>query len=262
MPDIWEDRNAIPARGSGTGEHFLQVPSIQPIRRNDVIVRELDGEAIIYDQRYGTVHHFSELALLVWKKFDGTKTEEEIAEQAAQAKVVDAAKALTAIRQILRQFTKWHLLQTPAPSSQADYPECRTQTTTEKDVIDTAHPAATQELRASMGMDSDVASDVPNYSRRELLAGGALKLLFVPPLVSSFIPSGAYASGGNGLFSYDCKLNRFSCAVDADCCQDPAVQQCKSSECCIPKDQGPCDTDAECCTEASNGCDAGTCRAA
>ena len=96
-------------------------------------------------------------------------------------------------------------------------------------------------------------SDLPEelrLSRRELLGSGLPKLVFIPPVISTFFAVGAYASGGSGLVSWDCKFVGFSCIVQADCCESPDDTDCQAGACCT-KIGMDCTVDAECC---SNNC--------
>lgn len=49
-------------------------------RRHDIVVHEIDGEAILYDPRTGNSHRLNETALEIFGLCDGATTEADIAE--------------------------------------------------------------------------------------------------------------------------------------------------------------------------------------
>jgi PqqD family protein of HPr-rel-A system len=62
--------------------------SVDPLRprvRTDITVTELDGEAVIYDERSGDLHHLNAPATLVLGLCDGSATVEEMSVAIAEA---------------------------------------------------------------------------------------------------------------------------------------------------------------------------------
>lgn len=57
----------------------------RPRVRTDVTVTELDGEAVIYDERSGDLHHLNGPATVVLGLCDGTATPEEMSAAIADA---------------------------------------------------------------------------------------------------------------------------------------------------------------------------------
>lgn len=45
----------------------------------DILVEELDGQAVVYDQRSNIVHHLDERARRIWNACDGQRTPRQIA---------------------------------------------------------------------------------------------------------------------------------------------------------------------------------------
>ncbi len=58
---------------------------LRPRVRTDVTVTELDGEAVIYDERSGDLHHLNAPATLVLGLCDGSATVEEMSAAIAEA---------------------------------------------------------------------------------------------------------------------------------------------------------------------------------
>lgn len=58
---------------------------LRPRVRTDVTVTELDGEAVIYDERSGDLHHLNAPATLVLGLCDGSVTVEEMSAAIAEA---------------------------------------------------------------------------------------------------------------------------------------------------------------------------------
>jgi PqqD family protein of HPr-rel-A system len=61
------------------------VDPLRPRVRTDVTVTELDGEAVIYDERSGDLHHLNAPATLVLGLCDGSATVEEMSAAIAEA---------------------------------------------------------------------------------------------------------------------------------------------------------------------------------
>jgi len=50
-----------------------------PRRRSGLNIREIDGEAVVYDVAHHAVHYLNETALLVWRRSDGKTSLNELA---------------------------------------------------------------------------------------------------------------------------------------------------------------------------------------
>jgi PqqD family protein of HPr-rel-A system len=61
------------------------VDPLRPRVRTDITVTELDGEAVIYDERSGDLHHLNAPATLVLGLCDGSATVEEMSTAIAEA---------------------------------------------------------------------------------------------------------------------------------------------------------------------------------
>lgn len=86
------------------------MPAMKPKVREDLAVVELDGEAVIYDDRNGELHHLNPTATVVFSLLDGTATVKELAGDISEAFGVPADQVETQVRALIREFRKAELL--------------------------------------------------------------------------------------------------------------------------------------------------------
>lgn len=207
---------------------FESLTAWQPARRGDIVVKEMDDEAVLYDERSGAVHRFNETALTVWKACDGSRQVSEISQVLVERYALGSAEARTEVETVIRDLEDKGLL------------------------LESAEPTDHQ------------ASRLP--SRRELLCGGTAKLIYTAPLISTFFATGACASGPSASLAFGtdagggCKTIGYSCSINNDCCQNPARTKCRSADnnCCCQHLEVCCTVDADCCN-AGDTCNSGTC---
>lgn len=72
---------------------------------------ELDGEAVIYDDESGELHHLNPTATIVFNLCDGTATIKELSAEIANAFEQPAAEVEKQVRTLLREFRKVNLLE-------------------------------------------------------------------------------------------------------------------------------------------------------
>ncbi len=77
---------------------------IPPPRRSDLIEEELDGEVILFDPRDGNTHRLNQTALVVWRKCDGRRSAQQIAEQLTHTYDVGFDTALDHVEQLVARF--------------------------------------------------------------------------------------------------------------------------------------------------------------
>lgn len=92
-----------------TREALITVPR----RRDDVVMEELDGEAILSDPTDGAAHRLNQTALAVWAKLDGSTTTRQIAENLTQTYEVEFEDALDHVEELLVLFAELKLLESP-----------------------------------------------------------------------------------------------------------------------------------------------------
>jgi PqqD family protein of HPr-rel-A system len=83
----------------------------RPRARDNLHVVELDGEAVVYDDVTGDLHHLNSVATVVLELCDGSATTREVAEDVAS--VFDAAPpdAERHVRRCIRQLRSVGLLE-------------------------------------------------------------------------------------------------------------------------------------------------------
>ncbi len=87
-----------------------------PRVRQDVAVVELDGEAVIYDQRHNEFHHLNPAATLIYRLCDGTATITELAANVAEAAQRPAREVEGELRALLRELREAQLLEDAPPA--------------------------------------------------------------------------------------------------------------------------------------------------
>jgi PqqD family protein of HPr-rel-A system len=83
-----------------------------PKTRDDLTVVVLDGEAVIYDDASGDVHHLNPTATIIFQLLDGSGTVEELAADIAAAFALDPGEALTQTSSLIDEFAALGLLVT------------------------------------------------------------------------------------------------------------------------------------------------------
>jgi PqqD family protein of HPr-rel-A system len=86
------------------------VPAARPKVREDLTVVELDGEAVVYDEASGELHHLNPSATLVFGLLDGTATVRELAADVSDVFGIPAEEVETQLRGLVRSFRRLGLL--------------------------------------------------------------------------------------------------------------------------------------------------------
>jgi PqqD family protein of HPr-rel-A system len=92
--------------------------AIKPKIRDDLAAAELDGEAVVYDERTGELHHLNPTATIIFSLCDGSSTVREMSGEIAGAFGMPADEVERQVRALLRQFRKAGLLN-GTPSTKA-----------------------------------------------------------------------------------------------------------------------------------------------
>jgi PqqD family protein of HPr-rel-A system len=85
-------------------------PPIRPRVSGDLAVVELDGEAVVYHERDGSLHHLNPSATIVFGLCDGESTISAIAADLADAYAVPQEQMEPQVRSVVRQFRREGLL--------------------------------------------------------------------------------------------------------------------------------------------------------
>lgn len=78
--------------------------------RDDLAIVALDGEAVIYDEISGQLHHLNPTASLILSLCDGTSTVGEMSDAIGEAFGMPAAEIERQVRPLLGDFDKARLL--------------------------------------------------------------------------------------------------------------------------------------------------------
>lgn len=83
----------------------------KPIRRDDLLVREVEDENVIYDHLNNSIHSLNITARFIWDFCDGRHNLSEIVKEITGKFNVDSDTALKDLNNTLRKFKENHLLQ-------------------------------------------------------------------------------------------------------------------------------------------------------
>ena len=97
------------------------MPATKPQIREDLTVVELDGEAVVYDERTGDLHHLNPTATLVFGLCDGTATGRELAIDIAEAYGQPVDEVVQQVQGLLQQFRKAKLIERGSNGSRAGF---------------------------------------------------------------------------------------------------------------------------------------------
>jgi PqqD family protein of HPr-rel-A system len=89
------------------------VDPLPPRVRTDVTVTELDGEAVIYDERSGDLHHLNAPATLVLGLCDGSATVEEMSAAIAEAFQRPVREVTAQVSDLVEELRGSHILADP-----------------------------------------------------------------------------------------------------------------------------------------------------
>ena len=79
------------------------------MRRTDLLVHELDGEALLYDAGRADTHRLNQTAFLIWQRCDGSRDATRIAAELVDAYDVTLEVAFEHVVKILGEFRQRHL---------------------------------------------------------------------------------------------------------------------------------------------------------
>jgi PqqD family protein of HPr-rel-A system len=83
---------------------------IRPQTRQDLAVVVLDGEAVVYDEDSGGLHHLNPTATIVFQLCDGTATIREMSSEIAEAFGIPANDVEREVRALLRGLRRSGLM--------------------------------------------------------------------------------------------------------------------------------------------------------
>jgi hypothetical protein len=84
--------------------------ALKPKVRDDLVVVDIDGEAVVYDPADVLLHHLNPTATVVFKLCDGSGTVRELSEDIAEVLDMSMDKVLRQVRRVVTQFKRAGLL--------------------------------------------------------------------------------------------------------------------------------------------------------
>ncbi len=96
------------------------MPRVKPRIRADLLVEELDGEAVVFDETNGAFHHLNSTATVVFGLCDGTATMPQLAADVAHAFDLPVEEVELQIRTLVGQFRRAKLLSVSGPQSRSE----------------------------------------------------------------------------------------------------------------------------------------------
>ncbi|HEU5264824.1 MAG TPA: HPr-rel-A system PqqD family peptide chaperone [Gaiellaceae bacterium] len=85
-------------------------PAPRPSMRDDLTTVELDGEAVVYDESTGELHHLNPSAAVVLALCDGTMSVDEMAEAVSEAFEIPVGDVIDQVRAAIGRFEEAGLL--------------------------------------------------------------------------------------------------------------------------------------------------------
>ena len=85
-------------------------PPARLIRRADLTVHELDGEALVYDGESGNTHRLNSTARWIWEHCDGRYNTRQIADRLVVWYEVPIESAVQHVERMLSEFAKHRLV--------------------------------------------------------------------------------------------------------------------------------------------------------
>lgn len=90
------------------------MPPVKPKVRDDITIVELDGEAVIFDDRTGELHHLNPTATIVLGLCDGSASMHELSRDISRAFGVPLDEVEPQVRTVVRRFRRAGLLRPAA----------------------------------------------------------------------------------------------------------------------------------------------------
>ncbi|RKY67163.1 MAG: hypothetical protein DRQ02_07715 [Candidatus Latescibacterota bacterium] len=89
----------------------MDISTYQPLRSENIVFRDIEGEGILYQVEQAKVHVLNGTAYAIWKQCDGKHTIEQIAKELTKTFQVDEQTALEDVKKSVQEFRNLKLLQ-------------------------------------------------------------------------------------------------------------------------------------------------------
>lgn len=147
----------------------MRKDSLKPIARKDeLVVRELSDELLVYDLKRHKAHCLNQTAAAVWKQCDGKVTVKEITKSLARELQAPIDEPLVYLA--LDQLSKFHLLDQPVPLSSRQLPE--TARMSRREMMRTIGVAAAVALPMIVSISAPTAAQAGSCVNGTCTAGG------------------------------------------------------------------------------------------
>ncbi len=81
-----------------------------PRKRDDLTIRYIDGEALVYDAVTANTHHFNETALAIWEACEPHRQVYEVAHRMYDSFCVDYDEALAHVERVVKDLKDLQLV--------------------------------------------------------------------------------------------------------------------------------------------------------
>jgi hypothetical protein len=82
-----------------------------PARASWVATVELDGEAVLFDETSGNLHLLDPVATVVWRRFDGTLTVDDLASDLGETFAAEPSRVRDDLVTFVRELDRQRLLE-------------------------------------------------------------------------------------------------------------------------------------------------------
>ena len=96
----------------------MAASTYQPLRAENVVFRDIEGEGVLYQVEGGKVHVLNGTAYTIWKQCDGKHPVEDIAKMLTNTFQVDEQTALKDVKKSVEEFRGLKLLRDREVSSE------------------------------------------------------------------------------------------------------------------------------------------------
>ena len=97
-------------RKLATPPSWISTEIHMPLRRHDMRIYQIDGEAVLFDPNSCRMYLLNQTALTVWRRCDGRATTREVAQSLTRNDQVNYETALDHVEQLVALFAASQLL--------------------------------------------------------------------------------------------------------------------------------------------------------
>ncbi|MFQ6028230.1 MAG: PqqD family protein [Dehalococcoidia bacterium] len=98
------------SQGVLTQESKETAPSLRPRKTSDIVEYEIDGEVTLFDPQRDQVHILNQVAAIIWRLCDGSRTVDELAEDVSILFDADLDLVQGDVGHLLEELEQAHLV--------------------------------------------------------------------------------------------------------------------------------------------------------